>query len=117
MSTDINNILKKTFTISENEGENKVVPLKEAVKNNIEPGMSLHIAIEANAAINEIIRQFYGKQPGFTLVMPGIIATALNLIYCGLIKKTITSSYSFLAPFMAPSAIAQNALQNQIHRI
>jgi acyl CoA:acetate/3-ketoacid CoA transferase alpha subunit len=113
MSTDINNILKKTFTISENEGENKVVPLKEAVKNNIEPGMSLHIAIEANAAINEIIRQFYGKQPGFTLVMPGIIATALNLIHCGLIKKTITSSYSFLAPFMAPSAIAQNAYKTK----
>jgi acyl CoA:acetate/3-ketoacid CoA transferase alpha subunit/acyl CoA:acetate/3-ketoacid CoA transferase beta subunit len=113
MPSDIDNILKKTFKISENEGENKVVPLGEAVKNNVEPKMTLHIAIEANAAINEIIRQFYGKQPEFTLVMPGIIATALNLIYCGLIKKTITSSYSFLAPFMAPSAIARNAYKTK----
>jgi len=113
MSIQIDKILETTFNISEYEGKNKVVPLKEAIKSYVKPGMTLHIAVEANAAINEIIRRFYGTHPGFTLVMPGIIATALNLIHCELLKKTITSSYSFLAPFMSPSVIAQSAFKTK----
>ena len=113
MFTETDLLIQNRFELSENEGKDKTVSLDEAVRSNIKPGMTLHIAVEANAAINEIIRAFYGKQPGFTLIMPGVIGVALNLIYCRLIKKVITSNYSFLAPFIAPIAIAQNAYKNK----
>ena len=113
MSIDLDGFVQQQFEIKENEGRDKVVSLNEAIQRNVKPGMKLHIAVEANAAINEIIRQFYGKKPGFTLIMPGVIGVALNLIYCRLTKKVITSNYSFLAPFIAPCKIAQNVYRDK----
>ncbi len=113
MAINIENIIQQKFDLQENEGINKVLPLAEAVQKNVEPGMEIHMALEANAAVNEIIRQFNGTAPCFTLIMPGVIGVVLNLVYCNLIKKIITSNCSFLAPSIAPSGIVQKAYKEK----
>ncbi len=113
MESNIKNIIEQNFDLQENEGADKVLPLAEAVKRAVKPGMKIHMALEANGTANEIIRQFNKTAPGFTLIMPGVIGVLLNLVYCGLIKKIITSNCSFLAPSIAPSGILQRAYKEK----
>ena len=61
--------------------------LQEAIRRNVKPGMSLHISAFAGAASREILRQFWGTKPEFTLIAPPMLG--MDMIQCGLVKKTI----------------------------
>lgn len=68
----------------------KLLPLKEAVSALVKPGMKVHIAGGmggAGAAVCEIIRQFYGKNPGFELIQSTVAAHSINLLHCNLVEK------------------------------
>ena len=49
--------------------------------------MSLHISPFGSAALREIIRQFWGTKPEFTLIAPPMLG--IDMIYASLVKKTI----------------------------
>jgi len=105
--------LDKTFTLKEYEGENKVINLSEAIKRNVKPGMTLYLGEIANALISELIRQFHGSQPNFTMVMLFVMEQALNLVHCGLVKKIVTASCTEFFPTSGPSRIIRNAFKNK----
>ena len=72
--------------------------------------MKLHINIgaNANAALREIIRQYRGKRPEFTLISSGVTTPDLiNLIASGLVKKVITTNCSYLYPAPRPIPVLQ----------
>ncbi len=77
-----------------NEGDNKVLPLGEAIRRYIEPGMTLYVREGSYAPIREIIRQFRNHQPEFTLIMIGCRDYALDLIHCGLVSRVLTARLS-----------------------
>ena len=90
MAGKFHDLLESTFALKENEGENKVVDLKDAIARHIRPGANIHIAAThccSGAAILEIARQFRGTKPEFTLIMRGIRDTAVILVHLGLLKK------------------------------
>lgn len=101
----------KTFSLDEQEGANKVVCLSDAVKHNIRPGMTMYIGERANAFTAELIRQYYGTQPHFTLVMLVVIEQALNLIHAGLAKKVVAASCTEFFPTTGPSPIIRDAFK------
>ena len=78
---------ENTFQLEENEGEDKVISLAEAIRKNVKPGMMLHISPFGSAATREVIRQFWGTKPEFILIAPPILG--MDMIQCGLVKKTI----------------------------
>jgi acyl CoA:acetate/3-ketoacid CoA transferase alpha subunit/acyl CoA:acetate/3-ketoacid CoA transferase beta subunit len=80
----------KTFRLEENEGEDKVTSLYEAIQRSVKPGMTLHISPFGSAATREIMRQFWGTKPEFTLIAPPILG--VDMIQAGLVKKTIGGS-------------------------
>ena len=93
------NLLKRfdvmaSLDLSLNEGENEVLSLGEAIRRYVEPGMTIYVREGSYAAIREMIRQFWGKKPEFTLVMIGCRDYALDLIHCGLLSKVMTSRCS-----------------------
>jgi acyl CoA:acetate/3-ketoacid CoA transferase alpha subunit/acyl CoA:acetate/3-ketoacid CoA transferase beta subunit len=102
-------LVANTFRLKEVEGPDKVTSLSDAIKRNIKPGMLLHIGIDANAAICELIRQYWGTNPGFTYISSMVINHGLNLIHAGLINKVITSNSSDIYPTPSPSRIVQRA--------
>ncbi|MFC1940443.1 CoA-transferase, partial [Chloroflexota bacterium] len=61
------------------------------------------------AAIMEIDRQFYGKKPGFTLIMRGIRDTVMILLHLGLLKKIITGFSGNVYPWYSPNPVTQKA--------
>ncbi|MBW2675337.1 MAG: hypothetical protein JRD89_18315, partial [Deltaproteobacteria bacterium] len=94
MAGRFDDLIESTFTIREDEGEDKVVSLGEAIERYIRPGAKIHIGAThccSGAAILEIARQFYGQRPDFTLIMRGIRDTATILLHLGLLRKVITS--------------------------
>ena len=67
MRQDFEDVVKRHFDAPEPCGAGKVMPLDEAVRRAVRPGMTLHTGIThvfSYAAINEIIRQFWKKDPG-----------------------------------------------------
>lgn len=104
-------ILKNTLTIREVEGLSKVTTLEEAVRRNVKPGMTLHFSAthsSAGAAVYEIIRQFWDKNPQFT-VIGGLSGTRLNLVHLGMVKKILGSYFGDSYPMPGPNPIIQKA--------
>lgn len=102
MNKDYYPFLKKTFQLPENEGTDKVIPLGEAIQTYIKPGYKLHVPREAGAAANEIVRQFYGKNPRFTAITSVFTATPLNLFFAGLVSRIVASLIAHIFPSPSP---------------
>ncbi|MFA5078014.1 MAG: CoA-transferase [Dehalococcoidia bacterium] len=100
---------REIFTSAPPQGQDKVVSLREALKKNLKAGMSVFLGWNANAAVCEIMRQYRGGQPDFTLVMSLTWDLSLNLVHCGLIKKIISGGCSYPAPSPGPSYVIQRA--------
>lgn len=84
--------------------------LQKAVASFTRPGMKLHIAGGIggdSAAICEIIRRYYGKNPGFTLIQNTVTGHALNLLACNLLKKMVFSACVDISTSGRPSRVMQ----------
>src|SRR4030042_5413927 len=113
MRDEFASIIENTFKLKENEGRDKIISLAEAIKQNVKPGMTIYIEEGANAAIREILAQFWGTKPQFTLVMSAVSGDALDLIASGLVKKLITPACVEQRPMLGPSPIIQRASQQK----
>lgn len=100
------------FAPKEYEGRSKLLNLDQAVKRYVKPGMTLHVSDRASALVREIIRQFYGTKPDFTLIAIMVTEYLINLVHCGLVRKIITSNCSEALPTPAPSRVIQRAFRN-----
>jgi acyl CoA:acetate/3-ketoacid CoA transferase alpha subunit/acyl CoA:acetate/3-ketoacid CoA transferase beta subunit len=96
--------------------QGKVLDLKEAVNRYVEPGMKLHLAAGIggpSAAICEIVRQFWGKNPEFTLIQSTVTGVALTLVHSRLVKKLICSVGANIAASGRPSKVIQDAYESK----
>ena len=73
------------------EGEDKVCSLKEAIAKHVKKGMSISFAGRGGALFNQLVREFWDKDPGFIIINNGITATVLALIHGRLARKIIAS--------------------------
>jgi acyl CoA:acetate/3-ketoacid CoA transferase alpha subunit/acyl CoA:acetate/3-ketoacid CoA transferase beta subunit len=92
--------------------ESKVMDLKEAVDSLIRPGMHLHIGhayMRPNAALYEVCRRFWDKDPQWTISSLGFVANMVLLIYGRLARKIITTFCGDAYPFPGPNRIYQEA--------
>ena len=91
----------------------KVTTLKEAVRDLVRPGLSLQIGSGLGypmALLYEIIRQFWGRDPGFTFIAYGGSCTNLvPFLVGGLVKKVLASYLGDSYPFPAPNPLIQKA--------
>lgn len=115
MHPDYLDILNRRFDIKENEGTSKVLPLSEAVRRFVKPGMTLHFAVthcRPNGISDEIVRQFWGQKPGFTLAMLGVLGNTVALVYGGLIAKIMSTFLGDSYPTPGPHRVFQEAYRN-----
>ena len=93
----------------------KVMELSRAVKQFVRPGMALHFSMHhtrPNAAIHEIARQFWEKDPGFTVLSLGLTNSNFVLVYGKLAKKVISTFNGDTYPAALPNPIYQEAYRN-----
>jgi acyl CoA:acetate/3-ketoacid CoA transferase alpha subunit/acyl CoA:acetate/3-ketoacid CoA transferase beta subunit len=102
------------MTVPDTQG--KLLDLGEAVERFVKPGMKLHLAAGIggpSAAICEIVRQYWGKNPEFTLIQSTVTGHALNLVHAKLAKKLICSVCANIAASGRPSKVIQDAYENK----
>jgi len=102
------------------EGEDKVMSLGEAIRRFVKPEMTIHVGYSdarPNAAMMEMVRQFAGKDPRFTITTAGLISVQHSLIAKGMISCL---HYAFAGenyPSPSPSPILQAAIRSGAVRI
>lgn len=102
------------------QGSDKVLPLKEAIRQNVRPGMALHFTFTHNrpaAAMAELLRQFRGKDPRFTLIHLFTAGPAVAMLTEGLVRRLITTLICEPYPSPAPSRPAQRALAQGVFTV
>jgi len=101
--------LDSKFRLPVVEGEDKVCPLDEAIREHVKKGMSIGFAGRGGALLNQLIREFWDRNPEFTIISNGITATVLSLIYGRLARKIIASFIGDVYPTPGPNPVAQKA--------
>ncbi|NLT66650.1 MAG: hypothetical protein GXX84_08615, partial [Acidobacteria bacterium] len=94
--------------------QGKLLDLQEAVSRYVKPGMKLHLAGGIggpSAAVCEIIRQYQGRNPDFTLIQSTVTGHALNLVHTKLVSKLVCSVCANIAASGRPSRVIQAALE------
>jgi len=91
------------------EGEDKVCSLEEAIRKHVKKGMSISFAGRGGALINQLVREFWDKNPEFIIINNGITATVLSLIHGRLARKMIASFIGDVYPTPGPNPVAQKA--------
>ncbi len=91
------------------EGEDKVCSLDDAIRTHVKKGMSIGFAGRGGALFNQLVREFWDKNPEFTIINNGITATVLSLIHGRLAKKIIASYIGDVYPSPGPNPVAQKA--------
>jgi acyl CoA:acetate/3-ketoacid CoA transferase alpha subunit/acyl CoA:acetate/3-ketoacid CoA transferase beta subunit len=90
----------------------KVARLDDAVASNVRPADTIHFGFthaRGSAAFWEVLRQFHGSDPGFTLCGVQVTTPISPLVHAGLARKVVTSwaGDSYMTP--GPNAVYQRA--------
>jgi len=97
------------------EGKSKIIPLEQAVRQYIKPGMDLHFAFahsRAHAVAMEIVRQFRQQPMHLTLTATGILEYGIMLSWAGLVDKMIAGFIGDTYPSPAPNRFLQQAFKD-----
>ena len=118
MDSKLQQFLKDKLEFPETGGTGKVMDLSEAVSRFVKPGMSLQhgagMAVPM-ASYYEIARQFWGKDPGFTLI--AVVGGAYNFalyVHGKLCRKIISAFNGDGYPFPSPNPILTRAMQEGV---
>jgi len=110
MKTDeVRAFIDSKFRLPVVEGEDKRCPLGEAIRTHVKKGMSIAFAGRGGALFNQLVREFWDKNPEFTIINNGITATVLSLIHGRLARKIIASYIGDVYPSPGPNPVAQRA--------
>lgn len=96
----------------------KVMPLAEAVRRFVRLGMSLHFGgawAFPNAALFEVVRQFTGRDPAFTLILStGGAASAAPFLAAGLARRAVGAFLGDGYPVPGPNPAIQRAVDGGV---
>jgi len=108
-------VLREVIPLRPTEGESKEMPLSQAIRKFVEPGMNLHLGLACTpplAVIYELVRQFRGKGPRFTLFSLGLTTAYSLLVHAGLLRKVTTTFLGDSYPSPGPNPVFQKALRD-----
>jgi acyl CoA:acetate/3-ketoacid CoA transferase beta subunit/acyl CoA:acetate/3-ketoacid CoA transferase alpha subunit len=91
----------------------KIQPLKSAIQSHLHQGARIHISDISSypmAAINELVRQYWGTKAGFTIITSGLHNQTLPLLLGGFVDKIIHSFAGDIYPTPAPIPVFQQLL-------
>src|SRR6266511_4036811 len=92
----------------------KVSSLQDAVAEHVRPGDALHILVghtRWTAAASEVVRQWWGRDPGFTLVMLSLSSLGTLFFEGGLVEKVVTGYSGDTFPNFTPNPIFARAYE------
>lgn len=92
----------------------KLMSIADAVRRFIRPGQTLHLSYgggRPNAAVAQIIRQYQGSSPGFTVSAQGFVSTQHALLEARLVRRLVVAFAGENYPSPRPSPALRRALR------
>lgn len=115
MFGDFDEVIEAKLAVSRSgDRADKVMTLAEAMKKFVRPGMHLHVShtyARPCAAYRELVRQYWGKDPGFTISTLGFTGDMVALFAGGIIKKAIATFYGDSYPMPGPNPVYQKCFR------
>jgi acyl CoA:acetate/3-ketoacid CoA transferase alpha subunit/acyl CoA:acetate/3-ketoacid CoA transferase beta subunit len=105
---DLIDFIDSKFKVPIVEGEDKLCSLDEAMRRHVKKGMSIHFAGRGGCLFYQLVREFWGKDPGFTIIN-NIGATVISLLQGKMVKKIIASFAGDGYPSSGPNPVIQKA--------
>jgi acyl CoA:acetate/3-ketoacid CoA transferase alpha subunit/acyl CoA:acetate/3-ketoacid CoA transferase beta subunit len=100
------------------DGPDRTATMAEAVRRLVEPGQTIYVGAahgRPNALVRELVRQWWGRRPDWTLALTGIGSPWTALVVGGLVKRLLTTFVGEAYPFPVPQAlIARAVLAGQV---
>jgi acyl CoA:acetate/3-ketoacid CoA transferase alpha subunit/acyl CoA:acetate/3-ketoacid CoA transferase beta subunit len=91
--------------------------LTEAVSEHVRPGDALHIMVGHSrwtAAAREVVRQWWGRDPGFTLQMLSLSSLGALFFRGGLVQRVVTGYSGDTFPNFTPNPVFADAYQRGV---
>jgi acyl CoA:acetate/3-ketoacid CoA transferase alpha subunit/acyl CoA:acetate/3-ketoacid CoA transferase beta subunit len=89
--------------------------LSAAIADNVHPGDAIHVMLGHSrwtAGARELVRQFWGQDPQFTLIMTSLGALGALFFRGGLVKKVVTTYSGNSFPTYTPNPIFKQAYES-----
>lgn len=112
MTPDLVSAIEARLAVPPVEGPDKVLPLDELVRRHVRPRMTLHLStahVRSYAPAYELMRQFWGRAPGFTIAAIGLTGPWTGLVHGGLARRVVTTFCGENYPSPAPSPLVDAA--------
>lgn len=106
-------VMREHDALPQNEGEDKVVPLADAVAKCVRPGIALYLGFvhaRAHAAGFEIIRQFGDRNPRFHLITAGVLELGLAMVHRRMVERVTAAYAGNTYPLPSPNRIFREAV-------
>jgi acyl CoA:acetate/3-ketoacid CoA transferase alpha subunit/acyl CoA:acetate/3-ketoacid CoA transferase beta subunit len=106
-------VIRRRLAVPPEEGPDKVTTLEEAVRRHVTVGATLYLGTahgRSNPLVREIVRQWWGRRPEFTLAVIGIGSPWTALIHGGLVRRVITTFMGEGYPFPTPQSLISTAV-------
>jgi len=105
--------IQQRLALPLHEGPDKTTTLAEALRRHVPAGATVYLGAahgRPNPAVRELVRQWWGKTPDFTLATVGLGSPWTALVHGGLLRRVITTFMGEGYPFPTPQALISRAV-------
>ena len=106
-------LIARRLAIPPDEGPDKTVTLEEAVRRHVRPGQTIWLGAahgRPSALVRELVRQWWGRRPDWTIAATGLGSPATALVVGGLVRRLITTFIGEGYPYPAPQPLIGQAV-------
>ena len=101
-------VIARRLAVPAVEGPDKVMSLAEAIRRFTAPAQTMYLGSahgRPNALVRELVRQWWGRRPEWTLALTGLGSPWTALAIGGLVRRLITTFVGEGYPFPVPQAL------------
>ena len=113
LSQPFQDAIRQRLSIPVHEGPDRTTTLEAALRQHVPAGATVYLGAahgRPNPAVRELVRQWWGKTPGFTLATVGLGSPWTALVHGGLVRRVITTFMGEGYPFPTPQALISHAV-------
>jgi acyl CoA:acetate/3-ketoacid CoA transferase alpha subunit len=111
--TEYAELIQRRLALPLSEGPDKVVSLAAAVQRLVSPGQTIYLGAahgRPSALVRELVRQWWGRQPGWTLALTGFGSPWTALVAGGLVERLVTTFIGEGYPYPTPQPLVGRAV-------
>ncbi len=106
-------LIARRLAVPPVEGPDKVTTLERAVRDAVAPGQTLYFGAahgRPNALVRELVRQWWGREPRWTIASTGLGSPWTALVLGGLVRRVVTTFIGEGYPYPVPQPLIAKAI-------